>query len=278
VNIAPTRILVLTALAAPLALAHSAAGEGGAVDDEKAQAAELARKLQNPFASLITVPFESDWDFGSGPAEAMTYTASLKPIIPFSLNQDWSLVTRTIVPFIYAESPVPGGRSSTGLGDITAAVYLSPSQTKDGWDWGVGPGLIFPAATDSALGSGKWSAGPTAAAFWQDGPWTLGMVSGHAWSFAGDSHRSPVSMTYLQPSLVYTTKSQTSFGVDTTSQYDWVARQWTVPLESSVSQLVNVAGQPVQLGLTGRWYVARPLDGPNWGLSFTVTFLIPEEH
>jgi hypothetical protein len=255
---------------------QSTATDDGRAVDEKARAAELAQKLQNPFASLISVPIENDWDFGTGPAEAMTYTASLKPIIPFLLNEDWSLITRAIVPFMYVESPVRGGRRTSGLSDITGSLYFSSNQASGGWNWGVGPGWIVPSAAHASLGSGKWSAGPTAAAFWQDGPWTFGMVSGHAWSFAGDHNRDSVSTTYLQPSLSFTTKGQTTFGVDTTSQYDWVAREWTVPLEISVNQLVNIANAPVQFALTGRWYVDGPRDGPKWGMSFTATFAFPK--
>jgi hypothetical protein len=266
----------LAPLILALALNGLVADVSTAADDEKARAAEVAKHLQNPVANLISGPIENDWDFGSGRADAMTYTASLKPVVPFSLDSDWSLITRTIVPFIYSESPVPGGRSSTGLGDITATVYLSPNEAMRGWDWGVGPGLILPSATDHSLGSGKWSAGPTAAVLRQDGPWTLGMLTGHAWSFAGDADRSSFSTTFLQPFVSYTTSGQTTFGVDTTSEYDWVARQWTVPLELSASQVVSIGKRAVQFGLTGRWYAERPSDGPDWGLGFTVTFTFPK--
>ena len=65
-------------------------GTGGAgVDDEKAKAAELAKKLQNPVAALISVPIQNNWDFGIGPANAMKYTANVQPVIPITLNGDW---------------------------------------------------------------------------------------------------------------------------------------------------------------------------------------------
>ncbi|MGH8588121.1 MAG: hypothetical protein ACREXX_01930 [Gammaproteobacteria bacterium] len=81
-------------------------------------AAELAKKLQNPVADLISAPIQNNWDFGIGPADAMRYTANVQPVIPFSLNQGWNLITRTIMPFIHAESPVPGGSDAGGSGDI----------------------------------------------------------------------------------------------------------------------------------------------------------------
>ena len=61
-------------------------------------AAELAKKLQNPVASLISVPVQNNWDFGIGPADAMKYTANIQPVIPISISKDWNLIVRTIMP------------------------------------------------------------------------------------------------------------------------------------------------------------------------------------
>ena len=49
-----------------------------------------------------------------------------------------------------------------------------------------------------------------------------------------------------------------------------------VPLELSASQLVKVVGQPMNLGLTLRSHLDRPVFGPRWGVAFTATFLFPE--
>src|SRR5262245_8010983 len=70
--------------------------------------AELAQKLQNPVANLISVPLQSNWDFGNGQTNAMRYTLNVQPVIPFSLTTDWNLITRTIMPIIHAEAPVKG--------------------------------------------------------------------------------------------------------------------------------------------------------------------------
>ena len=85
-----------------------------------------------------------------------------------------------------------------------------------------------------------------------------------------------MSTTYLQPFLSYTTKHDTTFGVDTTSQYDWEGRQWTVPLEATIGQVLTIARQQLELDLTGRWYAERAPGGPQWGLSLTLTFLFPK--
>jgi hypothetical protein len=244
--------------------------------EEEHTTAKVALDLHNPVATLVSVHLENDWDTGYGDAKATAYTASLIPVVPFSLSPDWNLITRTVVPAIYAESPFKGGSSRGGLGDIVATIYLSPDRPMAGWYRGAGPGLILPSATDPVLGAGKWSAGPTAAVLRQDGPWSAGALTGHAWSFASTHTGPAVSTTYLQPFLSYSTAAGTTFGVDTPADYDWKGRQWTVPLGASVGQVLTIGRQHLELDLTGRWYAERAPGGPQWGLSITLTFIFPE--
>src|SRR5215831_6284496 len=140
--------------------ASPGSGGGGAGADEAAEQAELVKKTLNPVANLISVPIQNNWDFGIGPSDAMRFTANIQPVIPVSLNQDWNLITRTILPVIYQESPAAGVRSAWGLGDILQSSFLSPKEPVGGWIIGAGPALLYPSATDSLLGSGKWGAGP----------------------------------------------------------------------------------------------------------------------
>jgi len=66
--------------------------------------AEIAKKLSNPVASLISVPFQANWDFRMGPRDEGTqFKLNFQPVIPLELNQDWSLIIRTIVPYISQE-------------------------------------------------------------------------------------------------------------------------------------------------------------------------------
>src|SRR5207302_2016157 len=67
------------------------------------QAAELAKKLQNPVASLISFPLQSNFDFRIGPSEGWRYTLNIQPVIPISFGSDWNLIVRTIVPYVYQE-------------------------------------------------------------------------------------------------------------------------------------------------------------------------------
>lgn len=272
-TMAPSVALAQQDAAAQSQKEATAAGGSGAVD----QAAELAKQLQNPVAKLISVPLQSNWDWGIGPANAMRYTLNVQPVIPFSLNAEWNLITRTIVPFLHAESPVAWGSDNGGLGDIVQSFFLSPSApTSRGWIWGAGPVFLYPSASDDALGAEKWGAGPTAVFLKQDSGWTYGLLANHIWSFAGEDSRADVSTTFLQPFISFTTKTYTTFGLNTESTYDWENKRWIVPLNATVAQMLKVGGQPIQLQLGGRVYADRPDGGPDWGLRFTVTFLFPK--
>jgi hypothetical protein len=237
--------------------------------------AELAKKTLNPVASLISVPLQSNWDFGIGPADATKYTLNVQPVIPVSINKEWNLILRTILPVIYMESPVPGGDSMSGLGDVTQSFFFAPVQLVDGWILGAGPVFLYPTGAQ-AFSTEKWGAGPTAVALKQKNGWTVGMLANHIWSFAGPSGQQDVNATFLQPFLSFTTKKYTSLGVNSESTYDWVNSQWTMPINLSVTQLLKIGGQPLSLQAGYRYYADAPAGGPDWGLRFSVTLLFPK--
>lgn len=266
--------------APPITLAAvdaAASGGAGPVDEPKSDAAEMAKTLANPIGALISVPFQSNVDFGGGrDGEGFQYKLNLQPIVPITLDADWLLISRTILPFIYQENLV-GKSSQAGLSDTLQSFFLSPVKpTKGGWIWGAGPALLLPTATDDLLGSEKWGAGPTAVVLKQQGSWTYGALANHLWSFAGETGRADVSATYLQPFVSFVTKQATTFTLNTESTYDWDAEQWVVPLNVMVQQLVRIGKQPVAFTLGGRYYADKPDNGPDWGLRFAVIFLFPK--
>src|SRR5215831_1157297 len=246
-------------------------------DSSSDEMGDIAKKLSNPVASLISVPLQNNFDFGGGPNDdGFQYKLNVQPVIPISLGEKWNLITRTIVPYIYQENRIGTG-SQSGLGDTTESLFLSPKEPgPGGLIWGIGPDLYFPTATTGLLGAEKWGAGPTVLALWQKHGWTYGLLANHIWSFAGHEDRQRISSTFLQPFLSYTTKEHTTFGVNTESSYDWVNTQWTVPLNAFVTQLVKIGKLPVSFSFGGRYYADKPSGGPDWGLRFTVTFVFPE--
>ncbi|HRY48950.1 MAG TPA: transporter [Candidatus Paceibacterota bacterium] len=257
--------------------APSSGGGGAGGDDEQAKAAALAKATLNPVASLISVPLQNNFDWGGGPNDdGFQYKLNVQPVIPISLNEDWNVISRTIVPYVYQENVI-GTSSQSGLADTTQSLFFSPVKpTKGGWIWGAGPVLQIPTATDDLLGEEKWGAGPTAVVLKQEGPWTYGALLNHIWSFAGEDGREDVNRTFLQPFASYTTKTFTSLGLNTESSYDWERSQWTVPINAFVQQLLKVGKQPISLQLGGRYYAEGPSGAPEWGLRFQISLLFPK--
>ena len=246
-----------------------------AYGQEGTNAEELAKKLSNPVASLISVPLQSNFEFGIGSEDAFRYVMNVQPVIPFSLNQDWNLISRTILPIIYQEEIFPGVGDEFGLGDTVQSLFLSPNKT-DPFIWGAGPVFLIPTGTDAVLGGEQWGIGPTAVILKQQGPWTYGILANHIWSFAGDDDRADINATFLQPFLSYTTKDAWTYAVNTESTYDWENEQWTVPLLAGVSKLVVFKKQPVSIGINGRYFAEGPDSAPDWSIRFIVTLLFPK--
>lgn len=265
-----------------LALAVSpAAAQGSDAPTEVTLAAAvsdaegLAKKLANPVASLISVPFQLNWDFGVGPEDGHRFIMNFQPVLPFKLSADWNLITRVIVPVIAQPVLTPGGESTSGMGDLVLSGFFSPA--KGGLIWGVGPVFALPVTSDPALGTGKFGLGPTFVVLKQFGPWTTGALANHLWSVAGDRGRAGVSQTFVQPFLSYTTSSALTFSLSSETTYNWKAddEPWTVPINLQLSKLLTLGGKPISVGAGVRYYPEAPSGGPDWGLRLQMVLLFP---
>ncbi|MGK6315771.1 transporter [Neorhizobium sp. DT-125] len=237
---------------------------------------DLSKKLSNPVSNLISVPFQSNFDFGAGAEDdGFSYTLNIQPVIPISLNDDWLVISRTILPIGYRDY-FPG-ETVFGIGDITQSFFFSPKAPgPGGLTWGVGPVFLIPTATDDNLGTGKFGLGPTAVVLTQRDSWTIGALGNHIWSVAGEGDREDVNATFLQPFVSYNLGNGRSISLNTESTYDWEADQWTVPINLSFSQVTHIGKQPVSFQIGVRYYADTPEGGPEWGIRAGITLLFPE--
>jgi len=243
-----------------------------------AQEQDLAKQLANPVAALVSLPIQVNYDEDFGiEDEGAVLRINVQPVIPFSIGQDWNLISRTILPILnFDDVPLPG-TSEFGLGDTVQSLFFSPkAPTASGWIWGAGPAFLIPTATDEVLGSEKWGIGPTGVILRQSGPWTYGALANHIESFAGTSRRADVSATFIQPFLTYITPTQTTFGLNTESTYDWETNKWSTPINFNVFQLLRFGNQLVQIGGGLRYWVTAPDAGPeDWGFRLNFVLLFP---
>ena len=240
-------------------------------------AEELAKLTQNPVANLISVPFQNNFNFNIGPKNATQWVLNVQPVIPFSLNEDWNLITRTIVPIIYQESPADGVDYVFGLGDINPSFFFSPVKPWHGIIWGVGPVFTLPTGTDPQLTSGKWSAGPTAVALKMDGPWVYGALFNQQWSFAGWGDQE-VNAMLIQPFVNYNFKGGWYLTSSPIITANWKAdsdNRWIVPLGGGGGKIVKLGKLPLNISLQGYYNVVHPDEGPDWQLRFQVQLLFP---
>lgn len=239
---------------------------------------ELAKKLANPVAALISVPFQLNYDHDIGVRDdGERWTLNIQPVVPIDLNQDWNIISRTILPVIQQDDIFPSAGSQSGIGDIVQSVFFSPKKpTTAGWIWGAGPVFLLPTGSDDLLTSDKWGIGPTAVALRQNGPWTFGVLANHIWSFAGNDDRDDIRSTFLQPFCSFTTPSAWTFTINTESTYDWENNEWSVPIHGMITKVTKVGSQLISVGGGARYWARSPDSGPE-GLGFRVivTLLFP---
>jgi hypothetical protein len=253
-----TALLFLLALALPQA-AYPA--EGSAVENQL-----------NPIADVTKLSASASRDYGVGPDRRSPPALNFQPVVPFRLNDEWHVITRSSVSVIRLPDP----DATTGLGDLSSSFFLSPARTSS-WIWGAGPILQLPTATDAKLGTEKWSAGPTAAAIYANEPWVNGILVSHLWSFAGAHDREEVSLTQIESQLSYTYPSNWYLQTNPTFAYDWktpAGQRWTVPLGLDVGKVYpsRLQGWGWQLGAYSN--VVKPDGAARWQLraQFSVAY------
>ena len=266
-NCSPARWLGITTLLAVSGLAFAQE----ASTPPASNADELAKKLSNPVAALISVPIQYNYDETFGD-DGYRHTVNVQPVIPISISEDWNLISRTILPIISQEDLVPGTDQS-GFGDIVQSVFFSPkAPTASGIIWGVGPAALLPTGSNE-FSADTWAVGPTAVVLKQQGKLTIGALANHLEDVSGDVE---ISATFVQPFLSYSLGKGRTVGFNTESTYDWEGEQWTVPVNLTYSQVRKFGNQLVSIGGGVRGYLDAPNGGPDWGVRLIFTLLYPK--
>lgn len=240
-------------------------------------ATELAKKAQNPVENMISVPLDSNFNVGFGPHDNFQYILNAKPVIPFTLNDSWNLISRTIIPMIHQPNPTHGYLN--GMGDINPTFFLSPHHPGT-IIWGIGPTFVLPTATNTQLGQGKYSAGPSFVLLAMPNKWVLGFLIFNYWSIGGQSSRPHVNTLNFQYFINYNLAHGWYLVTSPTLISDWTANsqnRWTIPFGAGVGHVFSIGHQPLNLSVQAYDNVKTPrVLGPHWTLEINLQLLFPE--
>jgi opacity protein-like surface antigen len=240
-------------------------------DDE-----DLQKKSQNPIADLVSVPFQSNTNFNTGPFNRTQEVLNIQPVVPMHLNDDWNVISRTIIPLVSQPSPFFDS-STNGIGDITQSLFVSPVHPGP-LIWGVGPVFTVPSANDPILGTGKFLFGPTAVLVVTPPHWVIGVLLNNQWSVGGNPLRPPVNAFLAQPFANYNMAHGWYLNTSPIITADWLAasgERWTVPVGGGIGRVFRVGDQPINASIQAYYNVIRPIGAPAWSLRTTVALLFP---
>jgi hypothetical protein len=219
-------------------------------------AEELAKKLSNPVASLISVPFQNNMDVGIGQYNGSKNTLNFQPVIPISMTAKYNLITRFIIPIVSQHDITGEGTSQSGLSDAVVSAWVSPAEAKNGLTWGVGPVFLVPIATNDFLGTKKFGVGPTALVLKQTHGWTFGALVNQIWSVAGASDRADVSQMFVQPFLSFNWKSGAGLGINAEITQNWIGNSTTAFINPIVTAVTKIGKQTISIVIGPRIQVA----------------------
>ena len=265
-----------------------------------AETGALQKATQNPVAGLISVPIQSNTNFGVGPFSRNQNVLNIQPVIPLNVSQSWNMIIRWITPIVWQPAPgtanlevfgidldtpayfaaqdVQAHAGVFGFGDVTPTFFFSPAKPHK-LIWGAGPMFALPTATGKVLGQGKLSVGPSLVALMQPGPWTIGGLVNNIWSVAGPSDRADVKQMLFQYFINYNLKKGWSISMSPTITANWQASSgnaWTVPLGGGVGRVFRLGYQPMNASVAFFGNAVHPISGSPWGMRLQISLLFPK--
>jgi len=243
-------------------------------------AEELAKLAQNPVGNLISVPFQNNTNFNVGPYNGTQNILNIQPVIPIEVNNDWNIITRTIVPVISQPQLSPTTDRKNGIGDTVFSAFLSPAQPH-GLIWGVGPVVQLPTNTSDELGNKNWGLGPTFVVLKLEhgNPWVYGVLANNIWSLSSSKQGGSYNNGLIQPFVNYNFPGGFYLVSGPILTVDWKAdsgQQWTVPLGGGIGKIFHLGKLPVNTTLQAYYNVVHPDNGANWQLRAQVQFMFPK--
>jgi len=241
-----------------------------------ASAQELADKLANPVASLISVPLQNNLNYGIGAFNGSKYTINIQPVIPFKLTENLNLITRYILPVVDQRDITGENTHEFGLSDATVTAFFAP-KTK-GIILGFGPAFLVPTATEKVLGTEKFGVGPSVLVMHQGKGLSVGFIANQIWSVAGNEDRADFNSFYTQIFLSHSYKSGASLGVNAEITQNWEGNTTMITINPSIGAVTKLGDQVVQFAIMPLIPVVGPHEmKSDWGLRAVLAFVFPSK-
>jgi hypothetical protein len=270
--------IALTSAAFSSAFAQVLQGKDATPASKGVDSVDIAKKLANPIANMISVPLQYEFSRGIGLNQGGSeQTLLFQPVAPFNLGGGDVFIVRPIVAGVRETSVeyAPGKTfSGYGIASVTLESFYAPN-TNSSWIWGIGPYAVSPSGNSGKFGSQQTGAGVTAVVLNRDGPWTYGLLGFQSWNVGGDPTYGTQNNLFGEPFVAYTTKNAWTFTSQMQAQYNYDARRTTNPLYVGVSKVQVFDGVPISFGAGPIYYVSNTPGGPSgWGGRATVTLVI----
>jgi hypothetical protein len=264
--------LAFALLAVLLPLCRPAAAQA---PQPPANATELAKQTQNPVGSLISLPFQFNFNGGGDLKDQTLLNVNFQPVIPFKITERWNGIARLIVPI----ESVPTGPAThqSGVGDVQAQLFITPAHPGK-VIWGVGPMFSLPTATVAPLQTGTWAAGPGGVVLTMPGRWVIGALVQQFWPLTDVSGDPKTDRFVLQPALNYNFGAGWALSSSPVVTADWnkpAGQQWTVPLGLGISKVAALGTRPMSIGFSYYYNVKRPDGAAGFQVRFSVSLLYP---
>ena len=251
---------------------------------------DLAKQAQNPIANLISLPLQNNTNFNVGPKKRTQNILNVQPVLPFSINDNWNVITRTILPVVYISTGQAGGDKVLpspvdhdyifGLGDTSFTAFFSPKDSGK-LTWGVGPVALIPTATDDVLGTDEWGGGLSAVFLGMPGNWVVGSLFSNVWTPVESDGSRAVNIFTWQYFVNYNIPDGNGLYLTTAPimTANWEADsddRWTIPIGGGVGKIFKMGKQPVNGQVSAYYNVEKPDFGAGWQLRLQLQFLFPK--
>jgi hypothetical protein len=254
------------------------------------EAAEMARKLQNPLANIKAVMTDNTIGFNTGDDEGTSYGFQIQPVYAIDLpDKGFTFIPRAVIPITGLEpgtktritgedgNPIPSGSERVwGLGDSMLQFFFAP-HVKSAWKWGLGPQISLATHTNSDLKGPDWGAGIAGVVTGDiTNQLSFSGILGNHWAFDGSFNSATI-----QPIFFYNFESMPGvyMGYNAVISADWEAdssNRWTVPIGLSVGRTFSMGGGHGLDLIAGPYYnVERPDGAADWMFRFGVNWLFP---